>query len=266
METETKNYQQILLQEFENRCKRNSAYSLRAFSRDIQIPVSSLSMVLAGKQGLSVTAAEKIADRMQLTVDEKKYFCALVQSKHSRSKARREEANTVLQSNEIQTTELSIEAFKVVADWHHFAILELTHLSTFQSKSEWIAAKIGITVPECKTAIARLQKLGLLEKVDGRWTKTKNFLATHNGVPSRSLKNYHHQILGKAAEAIDTQSVEQRDLGATIFAMNEEDMTWAREEILKFRKALTTRLAGSKNKTKLYALSTQLFSLTEKEN
>ena len=54
-------YHDLINEEFEKRKQINSAYSLRAFARDLGISAPRLSQILNKKQGLSLNAAQNLA-------------------------------------------------------------------------------------------------------------------------------------------------------------------------------------------------------------
>jgi plasmid maintenance system antidote protein VapI len=67
----------ILTNAFEEKRSRNPSYSLRAFSRDLEISVSHLSAIMNGQKKLSTQQAGKIAIKLQLAPEE---FIELVTS------------------------------------------------------------------------------------------------------------------------------------------------------------------------------------------
>lgn len=262
MNLECKDYRDFLSQEFSQRCKRNESYSLRAFARDLDFSIGSLSKVLLGKQGLSLQKAKQIALKLQLSDLEKEFFCNLVESRHARAKAKRDLAIQKLGEETNQVADLSLDYFRIISDWHHYAILELTTVKSFQSNPAWIGKRLGISEADAKEAVSRLMRLELLEKnKKGKWVKTNGFLATPSGVAHRSLKNHHTQLLKKAETALHEQSVEERDFSNITFAMNAKNLDWAKEELKKFRRKLTQRLAQQTEKDRIYQLSMQLFAI-----
>ena len=68
--------------------------------------------------------------------------------------------------NEIQ--QLADDAARVIAEWYHYAILELTRLENIKPDSRWIARVLGITTDEVNLAVTRLLRLGLLEMAGRR--------------------------------------------------------------------------------------------------
>ena len=266
METIKPKYQEMLLEEYESRCKRNPAYSLRAYARDLNLSPTSLSLILKGKQGLSSFKAKNISDKIGFSEPESQLFCTSVQSCHARSPRARESADVQLRKETFSSTELSLEYFKIISDWYHFAILELTDTKGFKSEPKWIAKKLGISTLEATSAIERLLRLELLTEEKGKLKQTTGYLATPSGIPNRSLKNFHHQLLKKADQAIADQDVKEREVASVILAMDKSDLEWAREEMKNFRRSLLKRLSQKTTKDSLYCFSMQMFNLEQKES
>ena len=267
MQAQARDYRVLLASEYEERCRKNSNYSLRAFARDLGLGAPRLSDILNYKSGLSKEASEKIAEKLGYSEEEKTYLCTLVESQHARSHARRKIAHQELKkikgNDEFQT--LKMDAFRLIADWHHFAILELTYLSTFKSDVEWIAKTLGIQKIQAELAIERLKKMGMLEAKNGHLVTKSEFVAAGSGVPSLAIKQFHRKILEKALSALYVQSVGERDYSSTLVAIDEQQLPQAKKWMKEFRRRFCKKLSRSKHKNKLYCLSVQFFNMGQKE-
>ena len=264
MQSDQTSYRNVLSEEFELRVRRNPAYSLRAYARDLGLSHSSLSRILGKEQGLSLTKTVGILKALKLTEAEGVLFQTMVQSECARSKVVRAHALKKIKAGSGKVADLSVEYFKIIADWHHFAIVELTEVEGFQSDAKWISQRLGISEREVKEAVARLMTLELIEKVKGKpFRKTAEFRATHSAVPNRSIQSHHRQILVKAEKALFEQEPGEREFSSISFAMNSESLAWAKEEMKKFRRNLTRHLAKEENKNRLYEFSMQLFALDQ---
>lgn len=265
MVTENTSYRAVLREEFETRCSRNSLYSLRAFARDLKISPARISEIFSGKQGLSVVWAEKIASRLGYTAAETQVFCDLVQAESGKSELKRRLARTRLaQRASDKESSLQLDAFQAIADWHHFALLELTTIARFKSDADWIAKRLGVSESAASLAIERLIRLGLLERAsDGKLMAKDDFNASPDGIPSAALKQYHRQILEKALYALYRQSVSERSITNMILSFDQSSMQEAKELIKKFRRGFSRKLPASKVKDSVYCLSIQFFRLDE---
>jgi uncharacterized protein (TIGR02147 family) len=264
--TPSQDFKQLLAQKYEERCERNSRYSMRAFARDLGLSASGLSQILSGRQGLSRASADKIGKRLGLTAQEISYYCDLVESQHGRGEKSRRLAEVRLRKYDTSATTLQLDAFKVISDWYHFAILELTTLEGFQSSHSWMAKALGIQVKVLDAAVARLMKLDLLEKVDGRYRQTVTVMATPSGIPSDALKKFHRQLIEKALQALIAQTVDERDITSTVLSIRSADLPRAKTLLKELRRTFVAKMEDVPEKNRLYCLSIQFFNLLERES
>ena len=262
MNTATHDYIEILKSKLSDRCNVNPQYSLRAFARDLGISPQRLSNILNGKHGISLDGAKKIATNLNFNTNEKEYFYALVEKKHSRSRVKKEAAENKLIELKKTYKDLSLDYFKIISAWYHFAIMELTLVEGFKSNPKWIAKSLGIKEIEAKIAIERLLKLEMLEKDLSQNLKiTGQFFVDPQGTPSTALRNFHRQLLALASNSLELQPLDERDVSSTIMAINQEDLPRAKNDIKNFRESFDKKYSSAKRKNKVYCLGIQLFNL-----
>ena len=257
-------YREWLKREFESRSRRNPRYSLRAFARDLGILPSRLSEVLKGHYGLSPAAAEAIARRLGLSASETKRFRDLVESRHARSRAQRKLAEQrVREARKLPARVLDLDHFRLISDWYHYGILELTYVQGFKNDARWISNALEVPLVQVELAIERLKRLGLLiEGFDGKLRANDEFTDTPNDVPSEGLKRHHEQLIDKAGKSVYTQGVDQRELNSIMFSFDRKDMGEARAVIREFRDEFCKRFGSSQQKNSVYCLAVQFFDLT----
>lgn len=263
-------YQEFLKAELDKRKERNPGYSLRAFARDLDVTVSRLSVVMNRKGSLSTKTAHHLAQQLQMNAVEKAYFLASVAADHPRSPQIRQQGELLLQklSQQKKFKLLSEDVFKIILEWHHIAILELSETHTFRSDEKWIARRLNITVSDVKIAVQRLLRQKLIKIEKNKWVRTYENLSVESEIPSREMQHYHHQILTKAQNALDQCQREERDFSAAVFSFREDQIVEARAMIKEFRRNLMQKFEASEKKDRVYCLSLQLFPLDklEKEN
>ena len=260
-------YQHFLNSEFEGRKFRNPNYSLRAFARDVGLAAPKLSEILRGKCGLSEASAKRLAKKLTLSEKETIIFINQVVAAHGRSKVEREKAHAVLESikDEHSFDEIALDSFRIIADWYHFAILELTEVEGFKSNAAWIAKRLGISRKIAKESIERLFDTGLLAKKDsGEWYQTEEILATPTGIPSGEIKKHHRQIQAKAEDALINTPINKRDFSAMTLAVSESQLEEIQKDIKEFRRKLAKKINLADKKDSVYCLSIQFFPLDSK--
>lgn len=246
----TQKFQVWLQKEFSEKCRKNPRYSLRAFARLLEMDASSVSQILSGKRRVSHKVLHKVCDRL------------------STPPTVREQLSTVPKNPRKKHApafhELAADAFAVMADWYHYAILELTYTKDFQSNPAWIARKLGISATEASVAIQRLERLDLLAWEKNRLVKTQAFLTNyHEGFTAPAQKELQRQLLQKALHAVDHTPQEAKDITSITMAIDPKKIPAAKEKIKKFRRSLCKFLSDGSDNTRVYNLNLQLFPLSD---
>lgn len=234
---ESGNYQLALRQEFHARKHRNAAYSLRAFARALGVSHAGLSQVMSGKRPLTAKSAQKMARALGWSPARLQALLAQSESHHR---------------------ELEAETFEVIATWYHYVILSLLELPPQKPLSAWIARRLGIPQPEARRALARLARLGLIERHQGKWRQAGKQLMTSQDVASTALRAYYRQNLRRAEETLDSVPLLERDFSSLTMAIDPEQLPAAKAEIKRFRNRLDKLLRTTKPK-RVYTMTIQLF-------
>lgn len=265
---ETQNYRSFLKATLAEKIQTNPQFSLRAFALHLGLSHAALSQVFKGSKNLSYERAVDIATKLKLSETEKEYFCALVQYENAKSPLAKSELLDRLNRlrPQHQVHHLDLDKFKLIADWYHLPILNMTYLKDFSFTPRSIAARLGITVHEAEAAIERLERVGMLAKDDsGRYVKTEErFLASSEEI-SAALRRYHRQFLEKAIDALETQTAAEKINGSETFAFNRTKIARAKEiteEYYNKMLALAEEEDGS-GPTDVYHLQVNCFNLTK---
>lgn len=262
-------YTFYLRDELIERQSRNPGYSLRAMARDFAMSPSQLSSVLKGQKGISPTTALRICSKLGLTAQEADFFQLLVQLRQTENAALKEQILGKLKAihPEMHIRELSVDHFRMIADWYHFAILEMTQLKGFKLSAKTASRRLGITQIEAESAIKRLLRLELIEPDDERgYRKTEENLLVSSAAPNEALRHFHRSMLQKASDALETQSPEERYVGSQTFSIDVDQLDQAREILARCRRELVELFDQGKKRTETYHLGIQLFRLTQPES
>lgn len=133
-----------LQNELLTRCRRNPNYSLRAFARALRIDGSALSKMLRGKRAITPSTVHRVANQLGLDPETTQRYQAAV------------EAAAANPHKKYEYHALSADTFRVIADWYHLAILEMTKVEGFDASPKAVAKSLGITPSEVNIALERL--------------------------------------------------------------------------------------------------------------
>jgi uncharacterized protein (TIGR02147 family) len=157
---------------------------------------------------------------------------------------------------------VSSDQFRLIAKWHHFAILSLIRTRGFRSDPDWIATRLGITPVQSREALERLSRLGLISSdSDGKIRRSKSKYRTTDDIASISLRQGHAENLELAKDSLVKHSVDERDFTAATMSIDPKKLPEAKEKIRKFQDELA-ELLESGTQSEVYKVCIQLFPLT----
>lgn len=263
-------YQERLKLELSHRVERNPRYSLRAYASSLGIAPSALSQILNGKRSISTKVLGRVFQSLEFTAAERRNFIeSILKEKEDlgleRVSPQLKKQLAVIES-EPPTRDLhdvSLEQYRIISDWYHYAILELSTTRKFKPDVRWIAQQLGISETETKLAIDRLLKLDLLE--EGTLKKTLQKITTKDRSKTSTFhRRRQRQILEKAMHSLDHDPIETRNHTGLTFAVNPEQIPEAKERIQKFMWEMSEFLMKG-DLERVYELSVLLVPL-QKEN
>lgn len=250
----TKHYRQWLLEDYSRRRDRNSAYSLRAFARDLSVSKTALSDVLAGKRDFSKKAAAKVAEALAWSPKRR----ALMLSEINRVTIPAALTDSIERSEFLQLQE---DQFKLISDWYHIALLNIARLKRQSAEPAWLARRLAITELEVRGALEVLTRLGLLEIKRGKLVRTGTPVKAGGDEPSTWIRKYHRQNLKLAEAALDNEPMSRRTLQALSFPMSSKSLAQAERRLVAFKHEMA-ELFESADADDVYTISIQLFPVT----
>lgn len=244
-------YRSVLLEELAARKSRNTAYSMRAFARDLGVGAATLCDVLSGKRRLSKKNALRIANRLSLSPAQTAQLLGEIRGEIN--------GDDFVLSPMLQLEE---DTFTAISEWYYFAILNLANLKDNQAAPEWVAHRLGLSLIESRGALERLLRMGFLKEEKGRLVRTTKPLTTTEAVPSSALRKYHKQLLDISKEKMDEEPISRRVNSAITMAADPVRLEEARKMIIRFRDKLCHFLESG-NGTEVFILTMHLFPVTK---
>ncbi len=243
---------EILKKGFDQKKKRNPAYSLRSYSRDLGLDPSNLSKILGYQKEMGARLRLKLGKKLGFEKAEIESW--LKPAIHSR---------TINQDY----SEHSLQVFQVVSEWQHYAILEYFKLKGCQQEPKAIAEALGLSLKNIKESLQRLTDSGLLLKTeDGYEPAEESSSSILNVATSKAHREQQKQILEGAIDALENVPIERRSQSSITMAIDCEKLDEAKELIKNFRRDLGRLLSTSSQLTDVYQLSVSLYPVTKLKN
>ena len=250
------------------RCDRNPRYSVRAIAKALDIDAGTISRIMSGKQIPSYKLSKRITSRLALTTEEESQFLSSVAESQSLRNLKRVSPaflRVQAKNSSCQPTDLSIDFYRIVADWYHAAILELTFTHDFESSPRWIAKELGISSAEATLAIGRLLEFGLLQRDASRNLRKTNvhLSTTDKHLTTPALRRNQLQFLEKAIQSLENDPIEERNMSSMTMAIDPEKLPLAKQMIREFNQYLCQFLETGARK-RVYNLEIALYPIQKK--
>jgi transcriptional regulator with XRE-family HTH domain len=247
-------FRQVLQAELARRCSNNPHYSLRAFAKYLGLDHSTLSQLLRGKRRLTARSIQKFGARLGMDAE----TIAI----HIAREEQPEPAGDEALVREVR--ELARDTASLIADWQHYAILELVHLHDFRPDSRWIARVLGISVDEVNVSLQRLLRLGLLEMAaPDRWVDRQgDATASLRSFALAAVERFSEQVRQHLLRAVQSLPAGRYDYSSTTVAVNTARVPAAIDKIARLRDELLAFVAASDSRDDVYQLEISFVPVT----
>jgi uncharacterized protein (TIGR02147 family) len=253
--TPATDFRLLLQAELGRRCAGNPQYSLRAFAKFLALDHATLSQLLRGKRRLTARTIVKLGTRLGLSEDRIQLYC---------SHARREGPPAAQLANLREIGQMAHDTAALISDWHHYAILELTHLQEFRPDSRWIARVLGLTPDEVNVALTRLMRLGLLRMLGReRWVDLSgNTTASLADFAQVSIDRLARQVRGLLLHALQEGAPADCWHTSITLALPRARLAAVHERLARFQHELAALLDTDAVRDDVFQLEISLFPLT----
>jgi uncharacterized protein (TIGR02147 family) len=243
---------EILKKDFQHKKSRNGSYSLRSYSRDLELDPSNLSKIMKYQLTVGPVLRSKIG--LKLGFDHSEIQSWLRPSMQE-------------DTDDGNYNRHGMEVFQVIAEAQHYAILEYFKLKNKSFEPAAIAEGLGLEVSVVTKALQRLLEVGLLKQGEhGLTPADESSSSILNVSTSKAHREQQCQILEAAIDAVKNVPIERRSQSSMTMAIDSAKLPEARELIKSFRRDLGRLLSTSPDLDSVYQLSISLYPVTQLKN
>ena len=243
-------------------------YSLETLARRTGcLTKSHLSLILAGKRGLTNQRAQALGKALSLSDGALKYYLNLVQFNQAKDNTQREHhlsaMMTSIQRN--SSANIPLESYKVIENWHCLAVRELARMPNFDPTPSSVSARLKglMSVSEARRAIKALTDTGLLTEENGSLRPSEETLRTTDEINSLAIRKYHASCLDLAKKILDVDAVEDREFGSINLILRPSEKPKLKELIKNFREQVLTLAADEgASDARVTQINIQMFDLS----
>lgn len=247
-----KKFKDIVAEEFKKRKAQDPNYSIRKFSKSLEINDSSLSQILRGKRKVSPYTIQTAGRNLKMSNEEIAHF--------------------IVNEKEISIYEADYsedEIFNNVSDWKFDVVIQLVAGTKGDVDYASLARKMNVSQQEVFEKVEFLLANGILYKKDLTWVANLENITSilSPEVTSESAKKYQINLMQRSISAIEKTDIRRRNHTSLVLNIDEEDFLQALEVIKRFRRKFGSDFHSKKSKKRkqVYALQIGFFPLTEDE-
>ncbi|MFT4705342.1 MAG: hypothetical protein ACI81R_003050 [Bradymonadia bacterium] len=261
-------YPSWLRDEYDARRTEEPGFTHRSFSQLCGYRSSgALALIMSGRRNLSRSAAQRVSDLFELEDGERAHLFRMLDYEQAADFAARAAVVTRMRASKrfAEHWRGTIDAYEFYGDPWVPVVREFVSLDTFTEDPQALAALAyaDVTPEQCAIALEKLESIGQLERdADGRLRHTQRVVATPAEVRSDALKTFQRMMMRLAADALDEQAPEQRDMRVTTMAISHDQSRRIKALVTQMHKEVLDIVSEDEPIEVLYQLNTQLFALT----
>lgn len=248
--------------------RRPTTFSFRYFARRAgQTSPNFLKLVIDGKRNLGAKSILSFAHALNLDEDETAFFTELVH--HGQAKTKEEGAHHLGRMTAIRNLRRAqkIEGpfIEYLAHWYLPAIRELVARPDFVENARWIGQALipPVGARKVKQALATLLEFGLLRRGErGRLERSGPNWTTGPTNDSKVVSDFHHQMLVRAAEAIDSVPAENRSLSSLVVSASPTTLQIIRRILQNAQEEILAVCDGDPSPDGVYQVGLQMIPLS----
>jgi uncharacterized protein (TIGR02147 family) len=160
-----------------------------------------------------------------------------------------------------------MDEFEFFKDPFLHVLLNLISLSDFRPDLEWIKAQFPkeVSKEQIRDGLALLLRKNIIAKdPKAGYVRVHRHLSAKHDSASLAVKKFHETSLLQAIEAIYTQTLDEREFGSYVFAMDEQDIHEIKADIREFTSELVAKYSTRKApKNRVYHFNVNLIGQTK---
>jgi uncharacterized protein (TIGR02147 family) len=230
---------------------------------------SFLKQVIESERNLTPLTINKFISALKFNEKEAAYFRHLVLFNQAKSANEKQEHYVVMLSMMHTVKELKLNALQHEYYNHWFVpvVRELICLYDFRDDFKKIADAVTppIQINDARFALKLLKKLGMIEQLpDGSFRQTDTAIVSDSTIGRMAVRSFNREMIRKAETALDTISVDQRQIYGMTIGISKECYDVLTAEMQAFRDRIVTIVNRDMRSDCVYQLNMQLFPLSKR--
>jgi uncharacterized protein (TIGR02147 family) len=250
--------------------RQNPKFSMRALAQRLDISHSFVTRIFSGKANIPVNLLKPLAEALKMDEFEVENLKrALAVEKAGIYLAEQALKDPSPESDPKEYVQFPESYLIVMRKWWNFAILDLlTCQMGIKFTADLIESFLPISESEIKNSLAELEKLGLIENINGHYTKINKDIRFPTRGPNPHTREFYRQGLSLAAEQLkrtSSEDFEKRLIMGISCAANSKNIPAAKQRLAAALRECALMLAEGECDD-VFFVQGQLFSVLKKNS
>jgi len=243
--------------------KEAKGFSNRTFAKaaGIKSPTH-LSLIINGKRSLTPKLAKKLCSAFGMKSREIDFFLCLVDFDRSSPSEKEAAYKKIVSYRQFsQGRKLSEETLAYYTRWEHIALLQALGTKLSERGIYSIGNLLGLSKIETDKIASTLQNLGLIQKVNGVWSRTDAIFETPQETANLLIRAFHREMIRKALECVDSIEPTDRKLLSITLPLDRIGLEAFTQRLFESLRSIGSELSNSDSPEGIYQINFQLFPL-----
>jgi uncharacterized protein (TIGR02147 family) len=223
-----------------------------------------LDNIIKGRKLLTSPFVDRMAELLQLSPSETKYFRALVHYNQTMIPQEKEFFfDQIVQLNKAPRKFIDAKSYAFYREWYHNTIYALLDIYDFRDEYSVIAKKLKphITVTQAKNSIELLRRLELIAPDEKGFLKpTSKVLSTGECVKDHIIRQYQLQCLERGKEAIILEDDDPRKTSTFTVSVSSKGFQHIVTRLQQFKSEIRSIVHQDSDRAqKVYQINLQIF-------
>lgn len=258
------NYREYLKDFYAFKKQEKDGFTYARFSEDAKLGSPNYFKLIAdGEKNLTSANVIKFTSALKLSDLESDYFEALVNFNQARDflekeyyQKRLERIKSMTNGHFANQRNLEEAEFESISNWTYHAVMILTNLSDFRESPKWISQKLYglVNEEEAASILDRLLTLGLLKHDEnGKLTQSFKQLKTRVELKKIGARLFYEGMFKRAIESFRLDKPEERELGAYMVGISEEQLPEIKRRVRDFLAEINTLALENQKPDRVYS-------------
>ena len=259
-------YRDYLKDHYDEQKRCHTYFSYRYIAQKTGLDASFYAKILSKKKHLSEHRIEIMAQFLEFTSQEARYFSTLVLFNRATQSKQRDELFSKLLSLKNGSGQKILD-YRYFSEWYTIPLRELlNHFDFDGTNGKELAQQFSPPLTELKVqnSIKTLLKLKMIAPdAEGFLRPTEAIITTGDQWQSQGIQQFQNEMIHRASYALLTLPKEQRDISTVTVSTSKACLSAIRERLAVARREILELIALEDEVDGVYQINLQVFPLTK---